>query len=246
MMRKTIIAALMVLATACAFGAASAQELLVNVDDANPPFMFARDGRAAGVYPVLMAAVFKEMNAEVLISPKPWRRALSEIDAGSAGLGGIYKNSERLKRYDYSEPMFVERVSLYALRSDTSRYAGVADLKGKRVGVIRGWSYGDDFDEARRAGVMVVEEVNSDAQNFSKLAAGRLDVVLAIVEAAEPQLRTHRTVQLAGSMAENPTYLAFNKSAGMQAFIERFNAALSRMKKSGAVSRIVTEELHRP
>ncbi len=243
MTAKTIIAAL---ALALGFGVAGAQELLVDVDDANPPFMFVRDGRAAGLYPALMAAVFKEMKAQVLITPKPWRRALSEIDSGTAGVGGIYKNSERLKRYDYSEPMFVERVSLYALRSDASRYAGVADLKGKRVGVIRGWSYGDDFDEARRAGTMVVEEVNSDAQNFAKLAAGRLDVVLAIVEAAEPHLRAHRTVQLAGSMAENPTFLAFNKSAGMQGFIEHFNAALSRMRKSGAVSRLVTEELHRP
>jgi polar amino acid transport system substrate-binding protein len=240
---RTIIAAL---AMACGLGLANAQALLVDVDDANPPFMFAREGRAVGVYPALMAAVFKEMKADVSIVPKPWRRTLSELDAGIAGVGGIYKNSERLKRYDYSEPMFVERVSVYSLRADTARYAGVSTLKGKRVGVIRGWSYGDDFDEARRAGTMVVEEVNSDAQNFAKLAAGRLDVVLAIVEAAEPHLRTYRAVQLAGSLAENPTYLAFNKSAGRQAFIEQFNAALSRMKKSGAVARIVTEELHRP
>jgi len=243
MSAKTIIAAI---ALALAFGMAGAQELVVNVDDANPPFMFAREGRAVGVYPALMSAVFKEMHADVHILPKPWRRALAEIDAGTAGVGGIYKNSERLKHYDYTEPMFVERVSLYALRTDTSRYAGVPDLKGKRVGVIRGWSYGDDFDDARRAGVMEVEEVNSDAQNFAKLAAGRLDVVLAIVEAAEPHLRAHRSVQLAGSMAENATYLAFSKSAGMQGFIERFNAALSRMKKSGVVARIVAEELHRP
>lgn len=226
--------------------AALAQELLVNVDDANPPFMFARNGTAAGVYPVLMAAVFHEMGAEVRILPKPWRRALAELDAGTAGLGGIYKNSERLKRFDYSDPMFVERVSLYSLRTDASRYAGVADLRGKRVGVIRGWSYGDEFDEARKAGLMTVEEVNSDAQNFAKLSVGRLDVVIAIVEAAEPQLRIHRDVQLAGAMAENPTYLAFSKSAGKLGFIERFNAALARLKKSGVVARIVTQELHRP
>ena len=243
MSAKTIIAAL---ALALGFGVAGAQELLVDVDDANPPFMFGRDGHAAGVYPVLMSAVFKEMKADVRILPKPWRRALAEIDAGTAGVGGIYKNSERVKRYDYSEAMFVERVSLYALRTDTARYASVADLKGKRVGVIRGWSYGDDFDAARRAQSMLVEEVNSDAQNFAKLAAGRLDVVLAIVEAAEPHLRAHRTVQLAGTMAENPTYLAFSKAAGMQGFLDRFNAALARMKKSGAVARIVAEELHRP
>jgi polar amino acid transport system substrate-binding protein len=234
------------LALALAASLAGAQPLVVDVDDANPPFMFARDGQAAGVYPALMQAVFREMKEPVSIEPKPWRRALSEIDAGTAGVGGIYKNSERLKRFDYSEPMFVERVSIYAVQGDANRYTGVADLKGKRVGVIRGWSYGDDFDEARKAGAMEVEEVNSDTQNFAKLAAGRLDAVLAIVEAAEPHLRRHRNVQLAGSLVENPTYLAFNKSANKLGFLERFNAALARLKKSGALSRIVTEELHRP
>lgn len=234
------------LALALAASLAGAQPLVVDVDDANPPFMFARDGQAAGVYPALMQAVFREMKEPVSIEPKPWRRALSEIDAGTAGVGGIYKNSERLKRFDYSEPMFVERVSIYAVQGDGSRYTGVADLKGKRVGVIRGWSYGDDFDEARKAGAMEVEEVNSDTQNFAKLSAGRLDAVLAIVEAAEPHLRRHRNVQPAGSLVENPTYLAFNKSANKLGFLERFNAALARLKKSGALSRIVTEELHRP
>src|SRR3954463_424609 len=44
---RTIIAAL---AMACGLGLANAQALLVDVDAATPPFMFAREGRAVGVY----------------------------------------------------------------------------------------------------------------------------------------------------------------------------------------------------
>ena len=223
-----------------------ADAIVVNVDEANPPFMFSLNGRAAGVYPELMTAVFADMNVQVVILTKPWRRALAEIDAGKAAVGGIYKNSERLKRYDYSDAMFVERVNIYSRKADPMRYASLADLKGKRVGVIRGWSYGDEFDEARKSGAMQLEDVNADVQNFAKLDAGRLDAVLAIAEAAEPQLRQFPSVQLAATLVENPTYLAFNKSAGRQAFIERFNAALSRLKLNGTMKRLVSDALHRP
>jgi polar amino acid transport system substrate-binding protein len=231
---------------ALVFHAAAAQAqpaVLVNVDESNPPFMFASDGRARGVYPGLMAAAFDQMNVVVAIQPKPWLRVLAEIDAGTAGVGGIYKNSERLKRFDFSDALFVERVNIYSQRRDDARYASLADLKGKRVGVIRGWSYGDAFDSARRSGAMRVDDVGSDTQNFAKLEAGRLDVVLAIAEAAEPQLTKHPAVRLAGTLIENPTYLAFNKSAGMLPFIERFNLALAKLKQSGDAKKIVNDAL---
>ena len=227
-------------------GAHSQEAVRVDVDEGNPPFMFAKEGRAAGVYPALMSAAFRDMKVSVLIEAKPWARALAEIEAGKAGVGGIYKNSERLKRFDYSEALFVERINIYSRRKDGARYTSLQALKGNRVGVIRGWSYGDSFDDLRKSGAIVAEDTGSDEQNFAKLEAGRLDAVLAIAEAAEPQLKKHSTLELAGTMVENATYLAFNKSAGMLSFIERFNAALARLKHSGAAKRIVSEALNRP
>jgi polar amino acid transport system substrate-binding protein len=221
------------------------EHTLVDVDDANPPFMFAAQGHAAGVYPALLAAAFREMGVPVVIEPKPWRRALAEIDTGHAGVGGIYKNAERLQRFDYSDALFVERVNVYTLRGRL-RYANLADLAGKRVGVIRGWSYGDDFDALRKSGAVTTEDVASDGQNFAKLEAGRLDAVLAIAEAAEPLLRKHPQAELAGTLAENPTYLAFNKSVARLDLLQRFNAALGRLRASGESRRIVSEALQRP
>jgi len=227
-------------------GAAAAQQRMhVDVDEANPPFMYAQAGRAAGAYPALLGAVFREMKAEVEIRALPWRRALSEIESGAAGVGGLYQTAERLARFDYSEPLFVERINVYMPRGPAT-YRGLTDLHGKRVGVIRGWSYGDEFDEARRTGTVLVEEVTSDEQNLRKLEAGRLDAALAIEEAAGPRLKQYPGVQRAGTLAEKPTFLAFHKSARMGAFLERFNAALARLKKSGEADRILAQELLAP
>jgi polar amino acid transport system substrate-binding protein len=221
---------------------AAAEELRVAVDSSNPPFMFERDGRPEGLYPVLLAAVFREMGEQVEIEARPWPRAISELEAGRAGVAGIYKNSERLQKYDYSAPLFIERVNVY-VRAGTLRYAGLSSLDGQRVGVIRGWSYGDAFDAARRSGSMTVEQVASDEQNLRKLEAGRLDAMLAIDEAMQPLQAAHARVRLAGTLVENPTFLAFDKSAGMTDFLDRFNAALARLRQRGDVDRIVAQEL---
>jgi polar amino acid transport system substrate-binding protein len=48
----------------------------------------------------------------------------------------------------------------------------VVDLKGKRVGINRGVSYGEVFDSARRAGLFETEEVTDNQANLKKLIMG--------------------------------------------------------------------------
>ena len=43
---------------------------------------------------------------------KPWKRRLADMDSGVVGVGGIYKNEERIKRYGFSEPIFVEKMAV--------------------------------------------------------------------------------------------------------------------------------------
>jgi polar amino acid transport system substrate-binding protein len=222
---------------------ASAELLRVNVDDGNPPFMYGRGTEAEGIYPAILRAVFREMGMQGRIEPKPWRRALAELADGRAGLAGLYKTHERLAKFDYSDVLFVEKLDVYVRQDRAFTFATLDDLKGKRLGVISGWSYGDAFDDARRAGAFVAEEVATDAQNFLKLQAGRLDAVVAIAEAAQPLLPAHARVRRAGTLAENPTYLAFARSSDRRGLLQRFNAALSRLRDSGELARIVAAEL---
>jgi polar amino acid transport system substrate-binding protein len=218
--------------------------LRILVDDANPPFMYQNGGRAAGLYPRLVAAGFRHMGMPVEIQAVPWRRALHDADTAGAGVAGIYKNSERLAKYDYSEPLFVERVNIYAADGrQAGSSAGLASLHGQRVGAIRGWSYGDDFDKARQEQRFVVEEVTSDEQNFRKLDAGRLDVALAIEDAARLLLAAHPKVLATGRLTENPTYLAFSKRDARTAVLRRFNEALKALRADGRYDAIARAAL---
>ena len=224
----------------------AADPVLVNIDAENPPFMFASGGKPAGVYPAVITAAFAKMNVSVKIEAKPWKRAIAEMDEGKAGVGGIYKNEERAKKYDYSGPVLSENLAVYSHKDKPVEYKTIADLYGKKVGVIGGWSYGDEFDAAKKSGKLSVDEVNSDEKNLRKLDEGRLDAVIAVEDSAKPIISSRKlgnVIQAKQLLASNKSYLAFNKSANQTALLEQFSKAITSMRDDGSLNKIVAEAL---
>jgi polar amino acid transport system substrate-binding protein len=222
----------------------AADAVVINVDEANAPFMYAKDGKPAGIYPALIEAAFKRMNVPVTVKAVPWSKATAECDAGSAGVGGIYKNAEREKKYDYSEQIFVERLQVFFNKANVVNFTKMDDLKGKKVGVLKGWSYGDDFDKARKAAAFTCEDADSDAANFAKLDQRHLDAAVAIFEAGNAMLPKYKGLAYsANALSRNPTFVTFNKSAGKTALLKQFDQAVKDIKASGEFQKLVQAEL---
>lgn len=240
---------LAVLSSMFLLGIAPAEEpLLINVDGGNPPFMYEQGGRAEGIYPKIISAAFARIGQPVIIEAKPWRRGLSEIDEGKAGVGGIYRNEERDRKYDFSVPIMRENVAVYFCSDRPLVFRGIHDLKGKKVGVLRGWSYGNEFDAARKAGFFSVDESPSDRANLLKLTAGRLDVVLSIEESGRAVIVAEALTGIERSsvfLTSNYAYLAFSKTKSKKALLEKFNRAIAEMRQDGSFDRIVAKELAR-
>jgi len=216
---------------------------LIAVDAADAPFMYEADGQAAGLYPLAIAEAYRRMGTEVTIAAVPWKRALDGADNALNGVAGLYKTEDRLKKYDYSDKLFDEVVMIYVRKGHGFPFATVDDLKGRSVGVIRGWSYGDAFDTARRDGLFIAEEAAGDEQNFAILDAGHIDCILAIGEAAAAAIASHgwheQFEALALPLSKNPSYVAFNKSAGKQADLRRLDAAIAAMRADGSFDRLI-------
>lgn len=218
----------------------------VNVDADNAPFMWQHDGKTVGIYPAILSSAFARMGKPLSLSAKPWKRALFELDEGRAGVGGIYKNAERAARYDFSSAILTENTVVYFNATRPIAFRTLADLDGKRVGVVRGWSYGDGFDAARKAGRFSTEEVANDRSNFLKLAHGRIDVALAIEEAGSAVIASERLNNIARSqvlLTSNSAHLAFNKSARQAGLLAQFDQTIAAMKRDGTLARIVRDEL---
>ncbi len=221
-----------------------AEPVTVAVDTSNPPFMYERAGKAAGLYPELVRQVAASAGIDFSIVALPWTRALMLVRLDKVGIAGIYKNSERLRTLDFSAPLFVETVWVYSLAKNPRPYKTITDLYGLRVGAIRGWSYGDEFDLARKQGKFMVDVADSDANGMSKLRAGRIDVMLSIGQSAQIVLDDSNDV-VASEMPlrEAPVYLAFSKSMHMGPLLTRFNQALGMLVSDGRYNQIVASVL---
>jgi polar amino acid transport system substrate-binding protein len=224
--------------------ARAAGPVTINFDAANPPFMFAKDGKPAGIYPAIIQAAFKHMNTPLTMAAEPWKRALEEVDGGRAGIGGVYKNSEREKKYDFSTQIFTEKLVVYFNKTAPVNFSKVADLKGKKVGVIRGWSYGDEFDDARKSGLLIAEDGDSDEATFRKLDVGHLDAVVAVNESGNGLLPKFKNIGAAATpLSQNGTFIAFAKSANLKDVLKSFDQTYKDMQKSGEIKTLVAASL---
>ena len=126
----------------------------------------------------VLAYIERELGISFEIRRYPWNRVISNARAGEGVVFGLSKTQDRQKVFRFSEPVFASYVWLVTLRESSFAFADMRDLKGKTIGVVRGASYGDEFDEQRNKLFRIEEDVSSDAVRLKKLLNKRMDVML--------------------------------------------------------------------
>lgn len=222
--------------------------VLVQVDDSNPPFMYQVNGMATGVYPALVKAVFTRAGVPVQVRAKPWVRVLNDMDRGHGSIAGVYRNNDRVRKWDFSVPLFTENIAVFMRRDADWRFTGFSDLNGRTIGTVRGWSYGESFDTARAIPLLTAEDTQSDRHNLRKLASNRLDAVLAVEEAGVNALQSMGITTIVAAkryLSSNPAHIAFPKNSGREALLQHLNKAITELKREGEIDRIFLQELNR-
>lgn len=218
--------------------------LTIFVDSSYPPYMYKLEGTAAdGIYPRLLEAIIKHTEQKVEIKAYPWKRALLYSAAGKGAVGGAYKNDDRVKIYDYSSPLFQEKLVIFVNKNNYFEFNVIEDLKGKVVGVNRGWSYGQKFDAARAKNIFTASIRNDPNENFKMLALGRIDCLILGKQSGESYIQLmgieDQVVSLPNAFSINNGYLMIPKILKMQSFLNKFNSALQEIQKDGTYDNIV-------
>ncbi len=223
--------------------ALASETIQISIDSNYPPYMYEEQGKEKGLYSILLVEIFKRMDMDMDLSPLPWKRAIREIDGKKSGLGGLYVNKERLKKYDFTDPIYWETLVVYAPSSKSFPFNTLKDLKGKTVALNSTWSYGDKIDTARKNNLFNVFEAQTNAQSLRMLAANRIDAAIIdnlssniIIQASA---LTKKVIQLPKPIPINGAYLAFHKGAKRIDLIKKFNQTLSAMKKDSSYRNII-------
>ncbi len=214
-----------------------AGKIVIAVDWGNSPFMYQDNNKAEGIYPALIHAIFKRMGKQVEVKAKPWKRVLKMGREGECGIGGIYKTKERLRIFDYSDPLYTETVLVYVRQNKVFEFNTLSDLEEKIIGVMRGWSYGDAFDSFRQRKTVTIKAVDNDHVAFKRLIQRDLDCLLSLELTGKLMLRKsgyQGVVPLVRPVAVNDTHIVFAKTKDRQILLEKVNETLAQMKEDGS------------
>jgi cystine transport system substrate-binding protein len=153
--------------------------LRVAMEGTYPPFNF-KDPRT-GVLTGYDVDVAKILAAKLGLKPEfvstEWSAILAGLGAGKYDviISQVAVNPKREEAFDFSAPYTYSSPQLVVRKSDETKYASFADLKGRKVGAGQGTVY---EMQAKAAPGVIVKSYPATPETLGDLAAGRIDAAL--------------------------------------------------------------------
>lgn len=223
-------------------GPAHASTLALDiVCDEWPPYQTVdQNGNLGGFSTDVVNAVLERMNVKVnSLIVYPWKRALTNLQTGKCqALFSANFTQERTEFAWYPKEPLVESLWVIWVKKDSCHtYTGFSALKGKKVGVVRGYSYTEEFWSFLTTH-NVYEQANSDEINFKKLNAGRIDYAAAELWNGSQILKTlgYKNIVPITShpIKSSGLFIMFSKKSVSQDFVAQFSNELIQFKKEPA------------
>ena len=175
------------------------------------------------------------MYTRIKVDFVPWKRALLMAEAKKVdGIFGLRKTKNRQQWLIFpDEPLMNITSTIYKLVDDPFVYKDVPSLKGKIIGVIKGYTYGNKFDNSTS---FRKEEVKNIRQNFLKLLAGRIDLVAGYRIVGNHILKAmnleDKIVACPVAIHVTPLYIGFTRKPGNGKISRKFSRKLKDFKKT--------------
>lgn len=212
------------------------------VCDIWPPYQMENRGSVEGFSVDVVLAVYERLGESAPdIKAFPWKRAVEMVEHGRVlGIFSVNKTSEREVYMRYPDEPIVEAPWIIWTRGK-DRVNTLSDLKDKKVGVVLGYSYTQDFWKYVET-YTDLEKVHSDEVNFMKLNAGRVHAVAAELGNGIYLAKQLNAVNLVPNMdimiKNDGLYLAFSRDRVSKEFVDAFTRELRLFKKTKAFEKL--------
>lgn len=187
--RRLVLAALTAASLTAALAApAAAADLLatakargtlrIAMEGTYPPFNYKdKSGQLAGYDVDVATLVAAKLGLKPVFVSTEWSAILAGLAAGKYDviISQVGITPKRLEAFDFSTPYTYSSPQLIVRKDETARYATLADLKGKKLGVGQGSVF---EQQAKAAGGIDVKSYPAAPENLQDLAVGRVDAAL--------------------------------------------------------------------
>lgn len=210
--------------------------------NAYPPYMDP-ERSTGGLAVEIVRAAYKSQNYAFKLEVMPWARAELGVNEGRFDiLLNVWRTELRAKTLLFSTPYAIGKVKFLKRKGDAFEFTGLDSLKGKRIGVVRGYGYGDAFNDST---LFVREEVSGLDLNIRKLVLQRIDLTLEdeitakFVLSQTPTDVAQQVEFTHNALSENPLYIASGlKNPRHRELIEVFNKGFETIKANGVLAKI--------
>lgn len=194
----------------------------------------------------LIQEVFKESNYKVAFKIVPWDTSIKMVKNGISDiLPAISYDKTRETYLRFSDSYrFESPYAFYTSRNQAIEVNQLADLDGKRVGVISGYTY---FSELYQLNIKIEESSKEDIL-FKKLLKGQLDIVVLEMDSGDYQVKKLNMEHLIRKepyvfILKDPekTYLGFGIVKNHDLICEYFNKKIKEMQRNGMLQKIVNK-----
>ena len=153
--------------------------LTIAMEGTYPPFNFKdqKTGELAGYDVDVARLLATRLGLRPEFVTTEWSAILAGLAAGRYDVivSQVGISAQRERAFDFSIPYTYSSPQLIVRKNDTSRYATLADLKGKKVGVGQGSVF---EQQARAVPGILVKSYPAAPENLQDLATGRVDAAL--------------------------------------------------------------------
>ncbi|MGC9404350.1 substrate-binding periplasmic protein [Vibrio genomosp. F10 str. 9ZC157] len=233
-------------------------EVVVYGDDSYPPYSYTEDGQMKGIYTEILSRAFSRMpDYKVTLQGRPWKRGLLEISHGKIfALYPPYKREIQRPYMEYDFPILNETLIVICgekvLSSPKPTWPN--DYLGLTIGSNIGFSSGGaEYRKLVEAEMIQSDAVSGTSSNLLKLIAGRIDCYMNDELSIQWELKQLQKVgkyqgkglKVGTTISSEHGYLGFSANGENFPFKAHFKSqyqqALSELKKSGEIQRIVED-----
>jgi len=187
---------------------------------------------------------FKRMGYNCECFFVPWKRAFELGKQGRYdGLLGAFYSKERSEFFEYSKAISEEQLVFFSKKNNIIRkYSSLHDLKGFIIGVVRGYHYTDEFNNAS---YLTKDVATKTSDNIRRLIKGRLDLILAsklvvihTLKKSYPK-NVNSLIMLEPPLVTNKLYVPISKqNKKYKQIVQDFNSGLKIIKEDGTFDKI--------
>ncbi len=176
----------------------------------------------------------------------PWKRALSMVFKGE--LDAVFtstKTHEREKNCFFPAEALTDLTYVFFIKKGNEEkliFETLSDLKGHRVGTVRGFSYTKEFKEFIKK-EKNYDEVTTGDNNIKKLLSGRIDYMVTPrrvgLDLVSKYDKNNSCIMIEKPLNQDFLYMMFSKKTVKEEFVNKFSEELKQFKLTKEYKEIV-------